>query len=241
MKKILLIIIVLFAINFTEAQLYFGGKTGINLSTMSGKNNKNDKSEHKYISGFQIGGVINYHISDIFSLQTELLFIQKGYVIKYTNSILEEEHVKYNTIEIPILAQVGFGKKIRFYGNIGPYFNMKLSGKRETILYNGTIINDNINLYKDGLNNDMRRLLDIGLYIGGGISKPLGYGIISFDIRFGFGFINNFNDDYYKEQDGYEPFLYRNLSIAVTYVFGKNSIQSGNEHKSKKKRVPIDL
>ena len=251
MKKTLLIIAAIIAVNTTFAQTYFGPRLGINMSKMTGKYWEKDDSEHKNVTGFQFGAVVDHHFSDMISLQMELLYAQKG--VKTEDNYSEDGYSStstsketFNTIEIPVLFKATFGGDIKFYGNAGPYFNYKLGGKyesegsytgngtTETYSKDGKIIFDKRpdNYTGDDSYYDPKvyNKVDFGFYIGGGVAKELGPGILTFDIRYGLGFkdfINTdeaFKDDngVSKEPDGYEAFKNRNLSITVAYMFGGN-------------------
>ena len=73
-------------------------------------------------------------------------------------------------------------------------------------------------------------VFDYGFYFGGGVSTKLGPGYLGIDIRYGLGMVDFHRDAYFDTKignttthyvpDGYEAFKNRNLSIALTYMFG---------------------
>jgi len=223
MKKLLLLIIAVMAINYLSAQTYFGPRLGVNFATMSGQYSKDYETDHGNITGFVIGGVVDHHFSDMISLQGELLFAQKGWKEDMTVSGTENgvsysgestEKYVFNTLEIPILVKATFGDDFKFYGNLGPYFNYKMGGKYEyeakyTVSGYGETISDSedgdgkiiFDKEPEDYNGDdyymdpkEENRIDFGLYFGGGVAKQLGPGILTLDLRYGLGF-----SDFYKD------------------------------------------
>lgn len=135
MKKYFLIAFL--AIGFAlQAQVSVGFKAGLNFSNMSGEleldAQGNALETIDFSTGFNVGALINYSITDLFGLRTELLYSQKGRVINYNgdsyfifnstnNSIISrgnrdlELDVINSYLEIPLLAYAKLGK-IEFMG-----------------------------------------------------------------------------------------------------------------------------
>jgi hypothetical protein len=89
------------------------------MSTIGG----DDASDAKMKPGFQIGGTMNYELSDAFSVQPSLVLTSKGYKVdndfgKYT--------VNANYLEIPINAVYNINGLQIF---AGPYLGVGLFGK----------------------------------------------------------------------------------------------------------------
>ncbi|GJM31571.1 MAG: hypothetical protein DHS20C18_05720 [Saprospiraceae bacterium] len=65
-----------------QAQITGGFKTGLNFSTFNGPSevdgNGSNLETLKLNSGFHISGMINFHITDLFGIRTEIMYSQKG-------------------------------------------------------------------------------------------------------------------------------------------------------------------
>lgn len=72
---------------FAQGEWSFGFKAGLNFSDMDGAleidDQGNELEEPGYSIGFGVGALFNYSITDNFGLRTELLYAQKGRVIRY--------------------------------------------------------------------------------------------------------------------------------------------------------------
>jgi len=130
MKKYFLVAFL--ALGFAlQAQVSVGFKAGLNFSNMNGELEMDAQGNAveaiDFSTGFNVGALLNYSITDIFGLRTELLYSQKGRVINYDgdsyfifnstdNPIITagnrdlELDVINSYLEIPLLAYVKFGK-----------------------------------------------------------------------------------------------------------------------------------
>ena len=120
MKKLLLSIIAVAALFISaQAQITFGPKVGLNLANVAGDNTEDAEMK----MGLQIGVVTDIAFSDALSLQTGVMFSQKG-------SKDEFDRVNLNYLEIPINAVFGIdvgSNKLQFFA--GPYLGIGLNGK----------------------------------------------------------------------------------------------------------------
>jgi hypothetical protein len=153
---------------YAQNQLEFGFRGGLDLTTLTG-----DVSGVKSKLGFGIGGLARFRTnSPQFSIQSELLLIQKG--AKEDESGGETMNLTY--IEIPILFKyeplVKGNYKPAFFA--GPAFGVLLSAK----------IDD------EGIKDDMRAT-ELGITFGAGLDfKNTGKGYFSIDGRYTFGLTN---------------------------------------------------
>lgn len=116
MKKTILSLALLAGLtSAAQAQtgLKLGLKGGFNGATFSGKDSKG--SEYK--AGFAAGGVLNYGFSDMFSVQGELLYSQKGgsrdgasYMSGTTVKTDGTTKTTLGYIDVPILLKVNTGE-----------------------------------------------------------------------------------------------------------------------------------
>lgn len=126
MKKIILSL-ALFAGIGTAAHaqgVKYGLKGGFNGSTFSGSDSKG--SEYK--AGFAAGGFLRFGLSDMFSIQPELLYSQKGASIDgvsyLSGTTIKNDGTAKTTlgyIDVPILARINTGEEGKgLFFEIGP-------------------------------------------------------------------------------------------------------------------------
>ena len=111
MKKIaFLIIIAVCGLSQVRAQ-NFGVKAGYNYSTLSGETSSISTIEG--LSGFYIGGLVELPISDVLSVQPELIFSRQGVNlrqgIKNLSIRTDTSEIRLDYLNIPVMAKVNLG------------------------------------------------------------------------------------------------------------------------------------
>jgi hypothetical protein len=175
----------------SQAQISVIPKAGVTLSSISYDEEPEDqKTQFGFVggAGLDIGIIKNF-----FSLQPELLFIQKGDRFDERNV---EATTTLNYLELPLLAKISFGSPtIKGYLNAGPSLALGLNGKYK--VEGGENAGETDIRFGDA-SNDGRRYLDnrfdFGLQFGGGGSFGLGPGALIADIRYGLG-LSDLNDE----------------------------------------------
>lgn len=164
MKKITLFLIMLLAGSFAaNAQNTIIPKLGLTISSVAVDGSNPDSK-----AGLVVGAGLDIPVADIFSVQPELLFIQKGFE--------GFDPVHYNYLEIPVLGKVNFGTdQIKAFANIGPSFGFLVGVSSD---------GDRIDL------DDSDNRLDVGLQLGGGVGIPAGPGTVQVELRYGLGLTN---------------------------------------------------
>ena len=175
----------------SQAQISIIPKAGVTFSTISYDQQPDDqKTQIGFVGGaaLDIGIVKNF-----FSLQPELLFIQKGE--RFDERGVETKSA-LNYLELPVLAKVSFGSEsIKGYVNAGPSLALGLTGKYK--IEGGENADETDIRFGDSANDGRRYLdnrFDFGLQFGGGGSFGLGPGSIVADIRYGLG-LTDLNDE----------------------------------------------
>jgi hypothetical protein len=139
-------------------------------------------------AGVEIGIVKNF-----FSVQPELLFIQKGEQYDAEGVVTK---AKLNYLELPVLAKVSFGSEtVKGYVNAGPSVAFGLMGKQT--VEGGPNAGETDIRFGDGSGEGRRSLdnrFDFGLQFGGGASIGAGPGSMVVDVRYGLG-LTDLNDD----------------------------------------------
>lgn len=207
----------------TAAQAQLGIKAGATLSSVSQdafEQNAEDLEEKSTI-GFQGGLFLELPIGEVFAIQPELLFTQKGGKSEFNiGNSGYERNWNYNYIEVPVLAKVkagstdGSGIGLFFYG--GPFVSYALNGKIEdklTVAGNDSTKETDIE-FDD---TDDQRRLDWGAAFGLGLNL----GALVLDLRYDLGINNILTDDFDGGDNGDDPYLRtRALSLSLGFVLG---------------------
>jgi len=164
----------------------------------------------------------------------EILYANTG--SKYKTTFINEESGKegqikklFRSIQIPVLAKFTFGENFRYFGEIGPYFDVIVHGQYK-LKYDDTVKKGQIKIKErpDDSNNDddimyldpdNRRRTDFGMYLGAGVQKDMGPGTLVFNFRFGLGFLDIYKFDGNDKPEGYKPFRNRTVALTFAYLF----------------------
>lgn len=171
-KTILIASILLYLSSLATAQK-ITIKGGFNLSTI---HYQNKSPEIKQNPGFHFGYIAEFPITELFSIETGLLFSNKGFCRDYgqitidgvTGNVKETSNLNY--LDIPLSVKVSFKiAKSKLFISAGPYAGIGLYGKLKqkstfpgALDYNEKVIwgNDNFSMYKR---------FDFGFYACSGI------------------------------------------------------------------------
>lgn len=122
MKKLLLICLVLVCSKgFSQGllkRLSFGLKAGANYS-----NYTQADFETEALVGFHAGAIVNFRITDAFSIQEEFLFSSQGAKVK--NNVFGNDNVKVSYITVPFLLK--YRSSMGLYIEAGPQVGMRAS------------------------------------------------------------------------------------------------------------------
>ena len=158
----------------------FGIKAGASLTNAVGSATTGANYKNKF--GFHGGFVANLPVSDIFSIQPELLYSMKGYKF---NGIDPYSAVTYNFkqtlhyIDVPVLARINAGG---LFFEAGPQIGYLVAAKSS--------IDDGTVPTRSYSGRDNLRKVDFGYAAGLGYQLPNGPGI---GLRYNGGFKNIFN------------------------------------------------
>ncbi len=141
--KILFAVIFTISIQTVDAQT-FGVKAGLNYSTFLGPTQNQERVSENYgfSNGFHFGLSYSYDFTDLFSLRTELFYIQNGstysyqgdsyYIIRQSEKTTFERgdlefydlNISNAYISIPVMANYRINNRWEVFG--GAYFNMSI-------------------------------------------------------------------------------------------------------------------
>ena len=213
-----LLSILFLAVN-SQAQVSI--KAGVNFASISESSRLEsyETLKNNSIAGFQAGIALDLGLSSFFTIQPELLYIQKGgkatYTINADNEIVNRLY--YNYVEVPVLAKLKFfsteGHGV--YVLAGPFVGLALNGKNKvttTVLGNSTTREDKFDFNTDN-DAERQRRTDWGISFGGGLK----FGHVYLDARYNLG-VNNLLDKDTNNQNDEKPYR-RTRGIGVTMGF----------------------
>ncbi|MBB6610767.1 PorT family protein [Pontibacter sp. Tf4] len=191
-----------------------GPRVGVNFATQVITGDDDEYAEWwndevKASPGLQAGLVYNIMVSDMFSVQPELLYTRKGY--KFTT---DDETVigKYSYLDLPILAKLSLGTgDLKGFVTAGPTLGYWMSGKDT---YESDDLNGDVDIDFDNDNDGLEKQFEFGASIGVGMGYNTGAGELNLDVRYGTGFTSVYDSD--------DKAKLRNsgISISIAYLFG---------------------
>lgn len=143
--------------------------------------------------GMQIGGVMNYRVTPVYSLHAELYFSQKGKRSKSRDQTVDQvkNTALYNYIDLPVMLRLSKHKnykkyKVEYFLNLGPSINYWLGG-RGTMespglheFYDKYKVPYKVSFKDNGLPNEVvvskANRIQMSLDFGGGVLFDLGTG-----------------------------------------------------------------
>lgn len=151
-----------------------GIKLGLNYTNATGS----DVKDAKAVLGIAAGGFLTYSINDMWAIQPELLYSQKGY--KYEFDFLGTtvaSSIATTYLDIPILVRLNIPTEGTMKPNIvlGPSVGILMSAKAKASVAGITVATTDVK--KDSASTD------IGMVVGAGIES----GTMSYDLRYQMG------------------------------------------------------
>ncbi len=200
-------------------------KSGLNLSTMYLKNQgESSTDEFEMVPRFVFGITREFPISESFSFESGLLFSSKGYKVDtyyhiptFTGEYFPiYERATLNYIDIPVSLKLTTAKKsLQFFGTLGPYVAIGLSGKISRKEYNiddqGEIVYHGTIDYTDEMGKDGQwKRLDYGMQAGAGLIIRK----IAFRINYSYGLANIAQNEVTTEKN-------QIVGISLGYIINK--------------------
>jgi hypothetical protein len=161
MRKAFVILIALFFINSSDAQVRFGLKAGGNLANMEGFD------QSKIRLGISAGPVLQVNVAKMFFLQSELLYSIKGRQSDTTQNN-SNATLSLNYINLPVLF--GYRMSPNFSIKLGPEIGRLLSAKSK---FDGST-SDVSNIYQD-------------FDFGADLALAYAFKKLSIDLRYNYG------------------------------------------------------
>jgi hypothetical protein len=171
-----------------SGQVGFGVKAGANFSSLGGDD---VPSEFGSRTGLVIGGFAQYPVSDLLTIQPELLYSQKG--ADFSGQVLGETvegSLKLDYLEIPVLLRVNVpagAPELRPTLHVGPTFAFEVSCKISFSGFGDSGTEDCDSDGDGGFAEDERRKFDLGLALGGGLDIAFLTGTLMIETRYTLG------------------------------------------------------
>jgi hypothetical protein len=191
-KNLMILLALVTGFASVQAQsLSVGVRGGINLANIAFEDEDYLGIEPERRLSLDFGLLFNIGISENFSIQPEIHYMQKGYRSEFEEMIFQEtvstdQNVLINYLEIPVLAKVGLGNEtVQLMINAGPSLGYALNGRTE-IEIDAFGMKEKEEEYidlGDEENEDFNRL-DFSLLFGAGIGFNTGPATIFVDARY---------------------------------------------------------
>ena len=196
----------------SSAQLSVGARVGINLSDQITKLKSKINKDIESVAGFSLAIPLEIGITEAFSVQAELTFIQKGSSASSSSFGLSlTPSTVYNYLELPILLKYKIisSGDFKMYTAIGPAFAYAVSGEIHTN-------NTKTSIEFDAESNKNFNRFEINLNFGVGFNLTLGPGDLVLDIRYRYGLSDvDRNDEVTTKNHGI------GLSLGYMYVLSQ--------------------
>jgi hypothetical protein len=106
------------------SRFHFGLKAGINSSNFENANFDTDM-----LTGFHVGAIVNFALTDKWSIQEEFLYSTQGAKIK-NGFALGDKELKLSYVSVPILVK--YHSNLGIYGEIGGQANILVEDAKNT-------------------------------------------------------------------------------------------------------------
>jgi hypothetical protein len=190
---------------------------GVNITNVSGliPDSSNSKIENNI--GRLYGATVVYHMNKFFAIKTDIDFESKGWTITNTEVVTDpvtgvsskEDIIQnLNYFDIPAFLHVGFGNKLKFDFNFGPYFAFLLEDQASYKNAAGEMIP----VTRDDLTGFSST--DFGITYGAGIDLALGK-------RFSFGFDCLYEQGLKSIKEGGVKNTSLDFDFGINFLFGE--------------------
>ncbi len=179
--------------------------------------------EYNATIGYSAGVAFQYNFPKMISIRTNLAFERKGSTRKFPAKDQDNNTIgkitfntNFNYLTIPVLARITFGRKIKLFINIGPYFGYLI--KQTEVM---EAFNEFPETTTNNTENDKR--FDVGITggIGGGIAIHERI-LLTLEIRNNLGLYNISKIPVYN--DGSVKTNSTNLLVGIVYHLGEKDI-----------------
>lgn len=189
------LIVLLFSLPvLAQVKVAAGARAGFNMAHIR-KTEVPGGFDKKIMPGGNFGGLLRVSFNELFAVQTELLFSQKGQRwVQKSDSVNHYQKLVSNYIEIPVLgvARVG-GDKVKAVFYLGGYFAYWSGGYFQTSSQQDeqTIASS----HTDQVFTSNERRFDAGITTGAGMDIEAGPGLVEIAVRHNLGLADRSKSD----------------------------------------------
>ena len=168
-----------------HAQIVTGGvKVGLNMAKPYGADVDcmGGGADLCFKMGLCAGGFITLSITEVFALQPEILYTQKGIIWEWEENDTTIKWIQnLDYLEIPLLVKLSFPTPgiVKPHLFLGPFIGFNIGAKLKAEIDGSTSPEVDI---KDHIKN-----IELGLVLGGGADLDLAKSGITFDVRYTLG------------------------------------------------------
>ena len=190
MKKLLIVFILVVIASAAQAGegdgVTLGLKVGFNGSSFYGDHSGMMKTRY----GAIFGGYVEYPLTELVSVQGELLYSMKGWKNEEYGVLYEISH-RISYIEIPVLIRINSpcGEMIGPYLIMGPALSIQAGSDFEV-----KVLGTSVELDLEDFDLTDPKGSEIGFVLGGGVSIPAGNYTIGLEARGNGGLGNTYED-----------------------------------------------
>jgi hypothetical protein len=130
---------------------------------------------------FGVGGFLGISVNEFLSVQLEPMYVAKGGI--YTEPTVPEMKIKSSQIDLPLLATLGIGEKVRPFITAGPFVSFLLDASLSAELAGRVWEGDFLQVLKR---------TEFGVVFGGGVGFAMLNGSAFIEGRYALG-LTNFN------------------------------------------------
>jgi hypothetical protein len=232
--NIIILIISLLSLSST-AQIYFGGKIGLNMGTLSTQPkliidslNFSSSSNIMPKASLNIAAIGYIEIGPYISIQPEIVYNRKGLKSRVdvmrqdTINVVGNYNYSFDYIEFPLMLKISLkSEDFDPFIEFGAYYGYMLYAScTEEANYGRTqVLNKS---YNSTSNSELFNKEDSGFKIGIGATFPVSQGKLFFSIRYAQGFKNSMNLKT-EENNKYNTSYNRVFQISIGYLFEMKS------------------
>ncbi len=173
----ILLAIVALAASPTYAQVTGGFKIGVNFADLDQSDEETDDNNLDKRTGLAVGGFVEVPVAPGFSFQPEFLYSQKG--AKFEDFDGEDVTIKYDVIQIPLLAKFNFG------ASDAPVQGFVVAGPGLAFRTKAEIDYDVTDEFDEDIEDETESFEFSGI-VGAGVK----FGMASVEMRYDHGFTN---------------------------------------------------
>lgn len=207
--SLIIALISVFSLGVNAQSTSIGLRGGVNLTSIA-----NEDTDFESVIGMNFAIPVEIGITELFSVQPELHYVQKGGKFDFTNDITVQTLSNY--IELPILAKANFGSEtFKGYVVAGPSVGLAFS-RYVTTTVGDTETREKAERDTEGERTD--NIIDFGIVGGVGAQVAAGPGAFVIDVRYNLD-LNDSSSFENGAPDGWNKSTNTGTAITIGYMY----------------------